>query len=259
MKEDLLITPVQCELVWENPQANLERLTKLLNTITGRTAVIVLPELFTTGFSMRAADLAEPMEGPGMQWMRNQAAGRQAVVCGSLMIAEQDRYYNRLIWMEPSGSYRWYDKRHLFRMGSEDQYYTAGRQRLTVTWQQWRLRLAICYDLRFPVWNRNDDDYDVLIFVANWPQRRIAAWNALLAARAIENQCFVVGVNRVGYDGNEVYHNGSSCVIDPEGTIVWQCTDREEMPTIPLSAQRLQQVRQMLPFLQDRDRFELMP
>ncbi|MCS6990352.1 MAG: amidohydrolase [Chitinophagales bacterium] len=257
MKQDLTLTLVQCELMWENPQANRERFNHLLQHLSTPTQVIVLPEMFSTGFSMRPFALAEPMDGPTVAWMQQMASQKGAALCGSLMIEEGGRYYNRLIWMEPSGMKHCYDKRHLFSMGSENQYYTAGRKRLTVTWHHWRLRLIICYDLRFPVWCRNDDEYDILVVVANWPQRRIEAWNALLVARAIENQCYVAGVNRVGNDGHQVYHNGSSCLIDPMGKVLWQCTDREEVYTATLSASWLQHVRQSLPFLGDRDRFEI--
>lgn len=257
MKEDFLVLLVQTDLEWEHPEANRTKLATRLRGFANAADLIVLPEMFSTGFSMRAATLAEPMEGPTMQWMQQQAQQYGAAVCGSLIIAEGGQYYNRLIWMEPSGAYQWYDKRHLFSMGSEQQHYAAGRKRLTVSWRKWKLRLAICYDLRFPVWCRNDDDYDVLVIVANWPQRRIAAWQSLLVARAIENQCYVVAVNRVGNDGHGVYHDGMSSVVDPAGKVLQQFADQEVLHTETLSAAHLQQVRQSLPFLQDRDRFEI--
>jgi len=229
----LTITTIQTNLVWENKAANLQVLENKINDLEEKTEIIVLPEMFSTGFSMQPAKLAETMDGETVQWMKDIAAKNKIILTGSLIIEENDRYYNRLIWMLPNGQAGYYDKRHLFAYGEEDKFFTAGNKRLIASAKGWKINLQVCYDLRFPVWARNrlleadtspeknlltstgtetisniSPEYDILIYVANWPERRNHAWKTLLCARAIENQCYVVGVNRVGRDGNNINHSG---------------------------------------------------
>ncbi len=256
--DNLKITIFQGHLFWENIDKNLHNIALRLENIREKTDLIILPEMFTTGFTMNAAQLAEPMDGKSMKWMRDIARQYHAVVTGSLIIKDQNKYYNRLIWMRPDGTCECYDKRHLFAMGQEDDTYTAGTKRLIVELNGWKICPMICYDLRFPVWLRNvDAEYDLMIFVANWPERRALHWRSLIPARAIENQAYVVAVNRVGHDGNEVYHSGDSTCIDPNGKVVYYKRDEEDMYTFSILAEELKFVRRAMPFLRDADRFQL--
>lgn len=253
---DLAITFLQTSISWQNPAANLHHYAQLMAAIEAPTDLIILPEMFTTGFSMDPANNAETMDGPSMAWMAEQAAKTNAVITGSLIINDNGGYYNRLIWMTPGGSFETYDKRHLFAMAGEDKHYEAGRERLIVVHKGWRICPMICYDLRFPVWSRNNDAYDLLIYTASWPNRRAYDWRSLLRARAIENQCYVVGVNRVGTDANGYVYQGDSCVIDPGWRhTLYEVTDTEAVHTEKLSGQHLLAVRRELPFLADRDAF----
>ncbi len=256
----LNITLLQTEIIWEDPAANLAHYAALLDQMVSPTDVIVLPEMFTTGFTMNPAPYAEKMGGLSMQWMQSQAARWQAAVMGSLIIEEGGAYYNRLVWMEPDGKYYTYDKRHLFAMAGEHESYVAGQERLVVDYNGWRICPMICYDLRFPVWARNDDAYDLLIYTANWPNKRAYDWMTLLRARAIENQCYVAAVNRVGTDENGHEYNGDSCVIDPGWRhVLWHAEKTEAVQTVTLTAEHLLEVRTRLPFLQDRDQFKVLP
>jgi len=262
--QDLTVTLVQADLVWENKQANLAHIETLLQDVRN-TQLIVLPEMFSTGFSMASKALAENMMGNTVQWMRKLAATKNAVVCGSVIIEDDDTYYNRLIWMQPDGMLEFYDKRHLFSLAGEEKFYTRGKHKIFPEIDDWKFLPLICYDLRFPVWSRQSppftelgaNPYHVLVYVANWPERRAYAWEQLLIARAIENQCYVVGVNRVGNDGNQVYHNGCSAVIDPMGMVLYSSKDTESVKTLTLSGVQLSDIRSRLPFLDDRDEFEL--
>ncbi|WP_207425650.1 amidohydrolase [Pedobacter sp. SYSU D00535] len=255
----LKITTFQAYLFWENIDKNLQNLSLRLSSIREKTDLIVLPEMFSTGFSMNAASLAEEMGGKTMQWMHSQAERFESVITGSLIIKEDGKYYNRLIWMRPDGSYEKYDKRHLFGLGKEDSVYEAGKDKLFVELNGWRICPAICYDLRFPVWLRNKGgEYDLLLVVANWPERRSAHWRALIPARAVENQAFVVGVNRVGHDGNEIYHSGDSMCIDPNGKTVYYKPNDEDLYTFSISKDELVKVRRAYPFLRDADDFEIL-
>jgi omega-amidase len=219
--DNLKITVFQGYLFWENIDKNLQNITLRLENIREKTDLIILPEMFTTGFTMNAAQFSEPMDGKSMKWMYDIAQKYNAVITGSLIIKDENKYYNRLIWMRPDGTYEYYDKRPLFAMGKEDDTYTAGDKRLIVELNGWKICPMICYDLRFPVWLRNvDAEYDLMIFVANWPERRALHWRTLIPARAIENQAYVIAVNRVGHDGNEVYHSGDSTCIDPNGKVI---------------------------------------
>jgi predicted amidohydrolase len=218
----------------------------------------VLPEMFSTGFTMNAEKLAEPMEGKTMKWMHKAAAQNKCVITGSIVIKENGKYYNRLIWMRQDGSYEQYDKRHLFALGKEDEVYTAGDKKLIVDLNGWKICPMICYDLRFPVWLRNvNSDYDLLLFVANWPERRIAHWRALLNARAIENQAYVVGVNRIGHDGNEIYHSGDSTCVDPNGNVLYHKKDEEDRYTLTVLSNEVSKTRRAMPFLKDADKFDI--
>lgn len=254
----LKITSFQSYLFWENIDKNLQNLGLRLNSIREKTDLIVLPEMFSTGFSMNPSKLAEEMGGKTMKWMHDQARKFESVITGSLIIKESDKYYNRLIWMRPDGSHEQYDKRHLFGMGEEDKHYTAGTQKLFVELKGWKICPAICYDLRFPVWLRNkNEEYDLLLIVANWPERRSLHWRSLIPARAIENQAFVVAVNRVGHDGNEVFHSGDSMCIDPNGKVVYYKPNDEDLYTFTIHKNDLTEARKNLPFLKDADSFDI--
>ena len=256
--EQLRITTIQAALHWEDPAANRRDFARKIAPLQGQTDLIVLPEMFTTGFTMAAERLAEPMEGPTLAWMREQAAASGAVLTGSLIVREGAGCYNRLVWMRPDGSYHCYDKRHLFTLAGEQHHYQPGRRRLVVTWRDWKVLPLICYDLRFPVWSRNTDDYDLLLYVANWPERRGHAWRSLLTARAIENQVYTVGLNRVGTDGNDVYYAGDSMIVDYGGALRYRIAHAEDVCTIALSREAQQRFRHKLAFLPDRDRFKLL-
>jgi len=252
-------TLIQSQLHWEDKNANLQMFEQKINAITTQTHVVILPEMFSTGFSMQPEKFAEKMDGPTVQWMKKIAASKKIILTGSIIIEEQKNNFNRLIWMLPNGQYGYYDKRHLFAYGEEDKHYTAGTKRLVASVNGWKINLMICYDLRFPVWSRQQGklEYDVLIYVANWPEKRNTAWKTLLRARAIENQCYIIGVNRVGNDGNNIYHNGDSTVVDPLGEILYQKTGEEDVFTIQLNKDRLKEVREKFQFWRDADDFKI--
>jgi predicted amidohydrolase len=254
----LKITTFQAYLFWENIDKNLQNLGLRLSSIREKTDLIVLPEMFSTGFSMNTEKLAEEMDGKTMQWMHQQAKKFDCVITGTLIIKEKSKFYNRLIWMRADGSYEQYDKRHLFSMANEDQYFTAGTKKLFVELVGWRICPVICYDLRFPVWLRNQEpEYDILLIVANWPERRSLHWRTLIPARAIENQSFVIAVNRVGHDGNEVYHSGDSMCINPAGKVIYYKPNDEDLYTFSISKEDVEKGRKEFPFLNDADDFKL--
>lgn len=254
----LKITVFQAYLFWENTEKNLQNLERRLLSVREKTDLIILPEMFNTSFTMNASSLAEEMDGQTIQWMRRMAKKYDCVVTGSLAVKENDKYFNRLIWMRPDGSLEKYDKRHLFSLGKEDQVYTAGEQKLIIELKGWKICPVICFDLRFPVWLRNQhEEYDLLLLVANWPDKRSHHWRTLITARAIENQSFVVGVNRVGHDGNEVYHSGGSMCIDPNGQTVYYKPEDEDLYTFSINREDLVKVRRALPFLKDADHFTI--
>jgi omega-amidase len=259
---DFTVSLVQTDLHWHDPEANRAALAVVLADVLagpGLTDLIVLPEMFTTGFSMDAAAQAEPGEGPTLSWLREQAARYDAVVTGSVLLMEGGRYYNRLLWVRPDGSYSAYNKRHLFRLAGEHEVYTAGTERLLEEWRGWRILPLVCYDLRFPVWSRNTQaaPYDLLLYVANWPQARVNAWNVLLQARAIENIAYVAGVNRIGTDGLGHQYSGSSALLDMRGEYLAQAGGLPTVLTRRLLRHPLQELRQQLPALLDADEFEL--
>jgi predicted amidohydrolase len=311
----LTITLIQTELKWEDKAANLRSLEEKILSIRENTELVVLPEMFSTGFSMRPEVLAESMDGPSLAWMRSVAARKRIILTGSLIIEEEGHYFNRLIWMLPNGEYGFYDKRHRFAYAGENAHYTAGHKRLVASVKGWKIMPLVCYDLRFPVWSRqtpaageSDDpaahppagppteaapagqpppapgtplapsapaqprpagvpppapgsplEYDVLLYVANWPERRSLAWKTLLQARAIENQSYVVGVNRIGNDGNNIYHSGDSMIVGPLGEILYHGMAREEIFTLALRKETLTDVRQRFPFWRDADLFSIQP
>lgn len=239
-------------------------LEKKIFSINQPTHVVVLPEMFTTGFTMKPQTLAEPMDGPSVSWMKRVAAEKKIILTGSLVIEEAGRYYNRLVWMLPNGQYGCYNKRHLFAYGEEDRHYFPGNERFVASVNGWKVNLMICYDLRFPVWARqqfhraNGYEYDVLIYVANWPVKRSHAWKTLLQSRAIENQCYVVGVNRVGDDGTGLHYSGDSMVADALGTVLYHKTEEEDISTITLQKKHLEETREKLPFWREADPFFLL-
>lgn len=280
----LTFTLIQTSLYWEDKAANLAMLHDKIMGIQGKAEVVVLPEMFSTGFSMKPEQFAETMEGETVRWMKSTAAEKRIILTGSVIIEDNAKYYNRLIWMLPNGEYGYYDKRHLFAYAHEDKHYTPGSKRLITSVKGWKLNMQVCYDLRFPVWARQNVidtqhnllgdhsaspplrggdgrgpvgglEYDVLIYVANWPERRIHAWRTLLQARAIENQCYVIGVNRVGNDGNNIYHNGNSMVVSPMGEVLYEKLHDEDIFTITLQKEQLTEIRQRFPFWKDGDKF----
>ena len=262
---DLIISLIQSDLHWENKEANLSMFEEKIHGIKERTHIVLLPEMFSTGFSMKPQELAETMHGRTVEWMKRISATRKVILAGSLIIEEEGNYHNRLVWVLPNGQTGFYDKRHLFAFADEHNHYAPGNKRLIAAVNGWKVNLMVCYDLRFPVWARQSSDtedgspeYDLLIYVANWPERRNHAWKTLLQARAIENQCFVAGVNRVGSDGNDIYHSGDSMVVDPMGAIMETRAHNEGIITVTLKRDTLEEIRTKLPFLQDGDEFNLL-
>lgn len=262
--ENLRITLMQTELYWESRTANLSSMEEKIWRIGQETHVIVLPEMFTTGFTMQAQRMAEPMNLHTFKWMKQMAAQTGALMLGSYIVEENKKYFNRLLWMQPDGRFFTYDKRHLFRMADEHLTYSAGNSRLVAEWKGWRICPLICYDLRFPVWSRNHYvnalnrmDYDLLIYVANWPAARIQAWDVLLRARAIENLCYAAGVNRVGQDGNNITYNGHSAVYGPRGEQLAFEEESEAIITVELSADELHSYRNKFPAWMDADDFHI--
>jgi len=259
----LQLTAVQADLHWEQPEANRQMLAEQLAAVTA-TDVIILPEMFSTGFSMNATALAEEMHGPSMYWMRQLAQAHDALVIGSLIIRVEDLYYNRCIAMDPYGLIATYDKRHLFRMMNEEASYDAGSSPCIITYKDWRINLQVCYDLRFPVWSRNRLDesgklaYDLLIYCANWPTARISHWEALLKARAIENQAYVVGVNRVGPDGNDVPFGGKSVILDALGKPLAAAEEQVQLVEASIEPEPLERYRKKFPTWKDADGFQIM-
>ncbi len=261
---DLKITLLQSDLYWEEIEANLSAFEEKIWQIGQDTDVIVLPEMFTTGFTMNAQNLGEHMNMRTFKWMRQMADQTGALILGSFVAKVHDKFFNRLLWMEPGGNYKTYDKRHLFRMANEHKTYSSGESLLVGEWKGWRICPLICYDLRFPVWSRNTYDavskrlnYDLLIYVANWPTARVEAWSALLKARAIENLSYVVGVNRVGVDGNSIEYNGSSAIIGPKGEVIFSSEGVEAIKTLELNAHSLQAFRDKFPAYYDADEFSI--
>ena len=268
MPKKLNITILQQPLIWEDPKANLLHFTKLINNIkAGSTDVIVLPEMFTTGFTMKATHLAETTGGLAMTWMAEAAQAKRAAICGSVMMKEKKNIFNQFIWMAPDLSFTSYNKRHLFRMGGEDKVFAAGQESVLIEYKGWNICPQVCYDLRFPVWSRNrmlpgkkeyTPEYDALIYAANWPETRSFAWKQLLVARAIENQCYVIGVNMVGSDGNNLKYSGDSVVLDYMGKKISKSNSKKAfVETIALDPAPLKKFRKAFPVLMDADAFSM--
>ena len=251
----LRVTTIQSNLHWENPDANRTMFSEKIKELKGQTDLIILPEMFTTGFSMNTTELAERMDGATMQWLSQQANSVNAVVTGSFIATENGQCFNRLIWMQPDGVFFIYDKKHLFTLAKEHEHYSAGIERLIVELKGWKICPLICYDLRFPVWSRNTDDYDLLIYTASWPVMRAEAWKSLLVGRAIENQSYTIGVNRVGVDGGGYEYSGDSSVIDYTGKRLYCTSNMEDIFTATLDLEKQKHFRSKLNFLADRDEF----
>lgn len=260
--QSLTVSIIQSDLFWEDKKSNLEMFAQKIQSISEKTELIVLPEMFSTGFSMNPSKLAETMDGETILWMKRLSALKRAVITGSLIVKEENNYFNRLIWMLPTGNFGIYDKRHLFSYAGEHQYYKPGNKQLIASLKGWKVNLQICYDLRFPVWARQpankDKQYDVYINVANWPSKRRNAWMTLLKARAIENQSFVVGVNRVGTDGNSHTYSGDSMVVDPLGVELYHKENGEDIFTCVLQKETVAEVRSHYPFLNDADKYVIL-
>jgi predicted amidohydrolase len=249
------IALIQTELIWENPKENREILQNKINSISQYVDMLVLPEMFTSGFTMHPEKVAETMQGETISWLKEIARSKNCAITGSLVISENRNFYNRLVFVYPTGEVKYYDKRHLFTLAGEDKVYTAGNEKLIVEYKGFKICLLICYDLRFPVFSRNTEHYDILLYVANWPKVRTNAWDVLLQARAIENMCFVVGVNRVGLDGNNHEYIGHSQAIDFLGNSLIKPQEKEGIFYTELNKNDLLQTRIKLPFLDDRDPF----
>ncbi|SDG95237.1 amidohydrolase [Psychroflexus sediminis] len=257
MSESLKVTYIQTELTWENPKANKAHFENKLSECPSDTDLIILPEMFTTGFSMNAETHAEEVEEV-LGWMKAQSKMYQAAITGSAMIKEHGKYFNRMFFVEPGGNVSKYDKKHLFTLAREHETYTPGNERCVVEYKGWKLCLQVCYDLRFPVWARNKDDYEVLIYVANWPEKRVSAWDILLQARAVENMSYCIGLNIIGTDGNSFPYVGHSSAYDALGkSLSEHDPEKEAIQTITLEKSHLYELRDKLGFLKDKDSFSI--
>lgn len=258
MNETLKVALVQTHLFWEDPEKNRQHIEQKINDLDESVDIIVLPEMFTSGFTMNAINVAETMEGPSVQWLKLLAKKIDAAIVGSLVISENDKFYNRLIFVESTGKISTYDKKHTFTLAGEDRVYTAGKKKVIIDYNGWRICPMICYDLRFPVWARNTEDYDVILYVANWPKPRINAWDALLKARAIENMSYSIGVNRIGLDGTNHEYPGHSAVYDALGNRLDSIKpNTEDISIVILEKAHLRHYRNKLGFLKDKDAFSL--
>lgn len=255
MKNKLEISLIQDKVAWKNPKANLKNFEKKINKLYN-SDIIVLPEMFNTGFCMSPKDTAETMEGETIEWMKQNAMEKRALLIGSLAIKENNQYFNRLIAAFPNGQISYYDKRHLFVLSDEHKNFNQGNQKLIIEYQGWKIKPLICYDLRFPVWARNTEDYDLLIYIANWPESRRKQWRALLKARAIENQCYCLGVNRIGKDGNKYNYVGDSLLYNAIGEKLFDAKSKEMAATIQVTNSDLTNAREYFPVLKDADKFK---
>ncbi|WP_143962342.1 amidohydrolase [Litoribacter populi] len=262
MNDNLKIALIQSDLYWKDKAANLAMFEEKIWSIKEQVDLIVLPEMFATGFSMDAQELAEPMNLHATKWLKQMAAQTKAVVTGSVIIKEEGHYYNRLLWVTPEGEVEHYDKRHLFGMAGEDEHFSRGEENIIVELKGWKLLPQICYDLRFPIWSRNwlkdgEPAYDVIFFIASWPAPRVNAWDVLLQARAMENVSYSFGVNRIGTDGNQVPYVGHTGAYTFKGETICFLEDREEISTITLEKEPLLAFRKKFPALEDADGFEI--
>ncbi len=258
MQNELKIALIQADLVWENPIQNRINFSEKINSVSEAVDFIILPEMFTSGFTMNASIVAETMDGKTISWLKKMANEKQTAIIGSLVVSENDNFYNRLVCVEPSGNITHYDKRHTFTLAGEHKVYTAGTEKVIFNYKGWKIRPLICYDLRFPVWARNVEDYDLLLYVANWPKARINAWDALLKARAIENMAYCIGVNRVGLDGNNYEYSGHSASYNVLGNRMDSIAENKEATEIvTLVKDHIKKYREKLNFLNDKDNFNL--
>lgn len=257
MQDKLQIAFIQTDLVWQDANQNRENISRKIKSINDTVDIIILPEMFTTGFSMKPQDLAESMNGKTINWMLQLAEETNSAVCGSIIILEDDKFYNRFVFAKPEGKIDIYNKRHTFTLAGEDKVYFAGEKRVIIEYKGWKICPQVCYDLRFPVWSRNTENYDLLIYVANWPKPRINAWDALLQARSIENMTYCVGVNRVGKDINGHDYTGHSIVYNGLGEALTEIKEHEQMEIVELNKNHLTTIRTKLKFLDDRDKFIL--
>lgn len=256
--DPLRISLVQYDIAWEDPNANRLKLGLLIDPLKGKTDIILLPEMFTTGFSMNASELSETMDGITVKWMHEMASVTGAAIAGSLIINENSHYFNRFLFVTPEGEIFSYDKRHLFSIGGENLCFTPGNKRVVINYCGWKIALLICYDLRFPVWSRTAGDVDLMLYTANWPQKRKIVWETLLRARAIENQVYTAGVSRTGTDGTGVLYFGGSMVIDPKGELLIGLSDlSDKAGTITLSLEQLNSFRKKFPVSLDADSFKI--
>lgn len=253
------IALIQSTLFWENPSANRNYFDEKINSISEKVDLIVLPEMFTTGFTLSPEAVAETMEGTTILWLQSLAKARNFAITGSLIIKENGKFHNRLVFVFPSGEIQFYDKKHLFTLAGEDKVYDSGKQKLIVDYLGWKICPLICYDLRFPVFSRNVENYDILIYVANWPKTRITAWDILLKARAVENMCYTIGVNRMGQDNNHFEYVGHSQTVDFLGNYMLSPIENEGVFMASLNKEKLIETRKKLGFLNDKDTFELIP
>jgi omega-amidase len=257
MTKQITVSQIQPDLIWEDIDANLERLEGMIEVLTSKTDLIILPETFSTGFTMQSKLYAEKEDGKAVQWMKRMARENQCYMTGSIILREGENIYNRLYWISPKGIEGFYDKRHLFRMGRENQHFVAGKERPMFNLGEFRFLPQICYDLRFPVFSRNSEDYDVLFYVANWPAPRHLVWETLLLARAIENQSYVLGTSRVGVDGEGVDHAGGSCAVDPMGKLISRMDNQPGIQSSLLNLNAVRDFREKFPAWKDADRFKI--
>lgn len=253
----LNVSIVQTALHWQDPERNLAEFSRLLQQMDRATDLVVLPEMFATGFTMHADEHAERMNGRSVSWMAETANQTGAAICGSLIINDSGKHFNRFILMRPDGNFDFYDKRHLFRLAGEHEHYSPGNDLVTFRFKGWRIRPMVCYDLRFPAWSRGRNDYDLLIYVANWPDRRHLAWETLIRARAIENLAYVAAVNRIGTDGNDIHYLGGSAIIDYSGNHLTPVSDEAGMSSATLDMEKLKAFRENFPFHLDADTYSI--
>ena len=263
MAADIKISIIQTDIIWESKSQNFAKYESYIIDNQLNNTLVVLPEMFATGFSMNVKTLSEDMNGETITWMKQIATKYDIALCGSFIAIENNRFYNRLAFVTSDGNIQYYDKRHLFRMGEENEHYSSGKSNLIVNYNGWKIKPLICYDLRFPVWSRNnyingESEYDCLIYIANWPQARSHAWKSLLVARAIENQCYVIGVNRVGLDGKNLQYSGDSALINPQGTIISNIKPfNGSVESIELKYKDLSDYRASFPVGKDADNFKI--
>ena len=248
---------IQTDIIWENPAENRSVLEAKINSITNDIDLLILPEMFTSGFTMNPSSVAETMQGTTIFWLKNIAKAKNCAITGSLIITENKNFYNRMVFVFPDGEIQYYDKKHLFTLAGEDKVYTSGTEKVLVNYNNWKICLQVCYDLRFPVFSRNTENYDLLIYVANWPKQRTNAWDILLKARALENLSYAIGVNRIGTDNNNFEYIGHSQIIDELGNFIIKPTENEGVFIADLEKNKMIETRKKLNFLEDRDYFDL--